>query len=56
MLEVRMGCLYTNNCINIKSRFEVLYNINKKALVTDKKSNKQMYLKDYLMTVTQNNK
>jgi len=38
MSEVRMRYLYTNNCINVKARFEILYNINTKVIVTDKEN------------------
>ena len=42
--EVRMEYLYVNNSKNVKARFEILHNINKKALVIVKENDKQLFL------------
>ena len=32
-IETRIGCLYANNCKNIKRRFEILYNLDVNGMV-----------------------
>ena len=50
-LDVRIGYSYANNYKNMKVRFKILNNINMKAIVTEKQSNKYMFLKDYLLSI-----
>ena len=39
--EIKIGVLYTNNCKNVKAKYEVLYNICTRDLVKDKKTMKK---------------
>ena len=52
--QTRIGCLHTNNCQNINSKFKILYNTNVNKILPTL-DNKWMLMKDHLLDVKDKN-
>ena len=48
--ETRIGCLHTNNCKNIKGKFEISCNLDANGMVQMK--DKSGFVRDYLLDIT----
>ena len=52
--KTKVGCLHTNNCRNIASRFELIHNADVNNMINS--NNKWYFLKDFILNTKINNK